>query len=435
MVYVFADDLTGANDTGVQFVKKGYKSIVVFENTEQVNLKNESQTKQYDAIVIDTETRNAEPSEARMQIRNIVGKLDYKPEDTIYKKIDSTLKGNIGAEIDEIMKLLKRDICILAPSFPANNRIVIDGKMIIRDNVNKSGLDENIDGIVIEHLFTQLNQPTLKISIRDINKGKESLLKRISKASDNGIKIFIIDATCDEHLLKIYQCSRMFRGSILYAGSAGLASQFNHIHKIEEPSISTVPHEFIETNIGRNNCIVINGSRNSISLNQTIFLHNEICAPEILIDIKDIVCNKANEGIQNNIIKAKAIFKLENILIVRTSPIYHTEDLLKDYPSNSMKYREIEKKVWEFIGKLILGIYKTCNIQNLISIGGDTTFGVCRALGISSFFIAGEILPGIPLVFGYCYNQRIVRIVTKAGGFGDIRSIYHVVKYLGIIDN
>lgn len=45
----------------------------------------------------------------------------------VYKKIDSTLRGNLGAEIKAVADVFKPDIVIIAPAYPANQRITIGG--------------------------------------------------------------------------------------------------------------------------------------------------------------------------------------------------------------------------------------------------------------------------------------------------------------------
>lgn len=43
------------------------------------------------------------------------------------KKIDSTLRGNLGAEIKAVDDVFNPDIVIIAPAYPANQRVTIGG--------------------------------------------------------------------------------------------------------------------------------------------------------------------------------------------------------------------------------------------------------------------------------------------------------------------
>ena len=129
MKYIIADDLTGANDTGVQFAKKGYSTMVSILEDELLDI---VIPKDLDVFVIDTETRELKSKAAREKLRRILVKLNINKTDLVYKKVDSTLRGNIGNEIEEIMNILEKDICIFSPSYPSHQRITVGGYLIVQ---------------------------------------------------------------------------------------------------------------------------------------------------------------------------------------------------------------------------------------------------------------------------------------------------------------
>ena len=102
MIYLIADDLTGANDTGVQFTKKGYNTIVSVLDEQSTIIIPDN----LDVFVIDTETRELESKTARKRLKSILEKININKKDVVYKKVDSTLRGNMGDEIEEIMMIL-----------------------------------------------------------------------------------------------------------------------------------------------------------------------------------------------------------------------------------------------------------------------------------------------------------------------------------------
>ena len=51
--------------------------------------------------------------------------------DSIYKKIDSTLRGNIGAELDAIIDELNLKAVIVTPSFPAAGRVTLNERVFV----------------------------------------------------------------------------------------------------------------------------------------------------------------------------------------------------------------------------------------------------------------------------------------------------------------
>src|SRR5512136_1164630 len=121
-IVVIADDLTGANDTGVQFAKQGLKTLVLIGVPASLAELDE------DVLVVDTQSRASSPTEAYQKVTQTA--LLFKDRDrfqTIYKKIDSTLRGNLGSEIDAIMDARGLELAIVAPAFPANGRMTVGG--------------------------------------------------------------------------------------------------------------------------------------------------------------------------------------------------------------------------------------------------------------------------------------------------------------------
>ena len=116
---IIADDFTGANDTAVQVKKRGYNIKVTFSPPLKIEEK---------FVVIDTETRTISGDKAYQTVKNIIKNL-LKKEDFsfIYKKIDSTLRGNIIKEIKAIDEIYQPEIVIFAPALPKLGRITQSG--------------------------------------------------------------------------------------------------------------------------------------------------------------------------------------------------------------------------------------------------------------------------------------------------------------------
>jgi len=232
MIYVIADDLTGANDTGVQFSKKGYNTIVsILEESGNIIIPHET-----DVLVIDTETREVDVKTACQRVRNVLKKLNFSDKDIFYKKVDSTLRGCIGAELEEMMNFLKKDVCIFTPTFPSHQRITIGGYLII--NGKPLGLSKYYSGdlkageasFIPSLLKQQASLSVARIDFVDVTKGQEVIFEKLNKLYQEGNKIIIVDATEEVHLKDIFNSINRFEGSVLYAGSAGLANCFPEIY-------------------------------------------------------------------------------------------------------------------------------------------------------------------------------------------------------------
>ena len=128
---VIADDLTGGNATGVLLAEMGYKSFTILNEQGTAS-------KDCDCVIYPTDSRSISPEEAYSRVRNITRSL-YDTKDTIKiwsKRIDSTLRGNIGSEtdamIDSISEMTGENvIAISAPCFPSSGRILVGGYMLV----------------------------------------------------------------------------------------------------------------------------------------------------------------------------------------------------------------------------------------------------------------------------------------------------------------
>ena len=117
-VAVIADDLTGAADSGVQLVRAGYRTAVLFrgEGVPAADL---------DAVSLDTDSRTRPAGFAAKRV--IEAARGARAARLVYKKLDSTLRGNVAAELSAALGATRRSRVVLAPAFPAAGRTTVGG--------------------------------------------------------------------------------------------------------------------------------------------------------------------------------------------------------------------------------------------------------------------------------------------------------------------
>ncbi|GAB4116637.1 MAG: four-carbon acid sugar kinase family protein [Candidatus Caldatribacteriota bacterium] len=430
MIYVIADDLTGANDTGVQFTKKGYNTIVSILDDQSTIIIPEDLS----VLVIDTETRGLEEKVARKRLKNILEKLNIKKRDIVYKKVDSTLRGNIGSELEEIMQILNRDICIFSPSYPSHKRITVGGYLIVDHKPLELSEYSLYNFKRIENSFiplllkTQTIFPVEQIDLKDVIKGQKTIFSKIEELYQKGNKIIVIDSTSEQHLADIFACGLKFKGTVLFSGSAGLANNFPNLYNKEKN---------IQTKFKKNDgpVIVVAGSRNSMVEKQINYLKNKSNLKELKIDLEHIFSNK--EGIlEEYTTKGTEVVKNNNDLVIYTDARYNEEKLINKklmYKYN-LEFRELEIKIKSFFGELTRKIIENSNIRHLILTGGDIALGVCKELKINNLNVIEELMPGVPLTVAN-YKDYSLNIITKAGGFGKEDTLYNLINKLKFIEN
>jgi hypothetical protein len=121
LLLILADDFTGALDTGVQFAACGIPTRVVVG--EQVDLAASDAA----VLVVDTETRHLPAAEAYAVIAKLTRDAMSAGVFSIYKKTDSALRGNIGAELSALLKTSGERRLPFLPAFPQIDRVTRDG--------------------------------------------------------------------------------------------------------------------------------------------------------------------------------------------------------------------------------------------------------------------------------------------------------------------
>jgi D-threonate/D-erythronate kinase len=113
-----ADDATGALETGARLVEAGLEARVRFEPG-------------FASGVIDTETRHLPPASAQARIREIAARARQARVDSIFKKTDSTLRGNIAAEFRALLEVWPERRIVYAAAYPALGRTVRHGELLV----------------------------------------------------------------------------------------------------------------------------------------------------------------------------------------------------------------------------------------------------------------------------------------------------------------
>ena len=125
---IVADDLTGANDTALQFHIRGANTQIILDPT--VLPENRLSTQVW---AIPTETRNSGAKKAYERAKAAVTLLrDQLGAEYFYKKIDSTLRGNIAVETLGMLEVLDWDAAVVVPAFPQEGRITVGGYHMLK---------------------------------------------------------------------------------------------------------------------------------------------------------------------------------------------------------------------------------------------------------------------------------------------------------------
>lgn len=412
---IIADDLTGALDTGVQFSKKNMSVIV----TTDLNFNFEEISKETDVIVIDTESRHIPADEAKERVKSTLSKFDKKETKFFYKKTDSTLRGNIGSEVEGFMEGLNIDEVSFIPAFPLGKRTVKDGILYV-DNIKLADTQFAMD---ILNPVTDSFIPDIINKQSDINVKLKDINEEFSSLDDKEKHIYIFDSENMEDMENI--------GKVLYnknklnytIGNAGFAEILTHYIKSD-----TKKEEII---LEDDRILFVCGSVNITSLKQCKYAE-KIGYRSDSLKFGNIISEDYKNS--DNYITDKEYFK-EKInnnkkFLLRTSD---SEDVIKkaiEYTEkNSISMEDLTSNIANSTGQLVSDLIKEQNINNLIIFGGDTLMGILKNIGCHYIIPISEIFPGV--VFTKAVGKNIsVNVITKAGGFGEESIIEKINEFL-----
>lgn len=408
-IVVIADDLTGANDTGVQFAKQGLKTIVLMGTGHSLS------TLEEDVVVVDTQSRAFLPDEAYKQVfKTALLFKDRRQFQTIYKKIDSTLRGNLGTEIDAIMDACEKELAIVAPAFPKNGRITVGGYHFLQGaplEATEIARDPKCP-IQESHLPTLLSEQTKRkvghIGIKSIMAGPDSIFEEITKIYANGRKVIVCDVWQEEHFKMIILAAVRFEKQILWVGSAGMAEYL--------PSVMG----FDAASIGKDPVVILAGSVSNITRSQISRLKQR---PEIMYLEIDPCALLQPEAATVEIGRCfnAAINALKAGKDVAIVSGYSDEIVAKTKDKGSslcLSSQQTAEAIASALGVLCRQVALSVKLSGLILTGGDTAVSCCSLLSANGITVVREVAPGIPvglLKGGPCDG---LRVVTKAGAFG-----------------
>ncbi len=441
---ILADDLTGAMDAGVQLTKRGSTVTVIFDDANLEGLEVDSEI-----FIVDTETRNVSLDESYEKIKKTLENTKGCSFKLIYKKIDSTLRGSIGREIDSILDNSNIDVVFVAPALPKGGRTTLKGIHYVNGiEVSKSEFGTDLFAPVKESCISSLigsqsKRKVAQVYLDIIDAGVSAVCDRVISLIKQGAEIIAFDATSDFHLQTIaiaaMKSSIEIDENLLCCGSAGLMQFINYrnIHEKKKDENkdavdregSTNPKTRTAKDMGLNEkkkpnlpAIAVSGSLSKITKEQIQYAVKTSNIKLVKVNINSILTGDVQD------IKERAIKSLwNNKNVILDAAGDDREDLSekrKNAPEDMAKENRLIKK---YLYEIVNEILSKQPISGLIFVGGDTAVSLCMGLGVTGIRILGEVEPYIPKgkLIGGKYSG--LPVITKAGGFGNPSTLMNLM--------
>ncbi|MFE1775115.1 four-carbon acid sugar kinase family protein [Streptomyces sp. NPDC059008] len=201
-VLVIGDDLTGSNATGALYARRGLRAVTIGALTQW-----ERYADRVDVLVLNTASRHWPPARAYAAVRAAVETAGATP--LIVKRVDTTLRGNPGSELDAVLDALTarepsaRIRTLAVPAFPDAGRTtvgglhLVDGVPLTRTAVARDPFDPVRHSRVAAVLGTQSRRTTGELALDVVERGPQAVAAALRA---NGAEVMVCDTTDNAHL-------------------------------------------------------------------------------------------------------------------------------------------------------------------------------------------------------------------------------------------
>jgi len=426
-IAIIADDLTGASDTGVQFARKGLPTRVLFDAAALDKVPAGAE-----AVAIDTDSRAIAPSEARERSRMAAEYVRRAGIEHVFKKADSTLRGNLGPEIDGILAELDVDVAVAALAFPRLGRTTVGGRHYLRGlpleeteiaNDPKAPVRQSLIGKLIE---SQAPRKTGGIGLEVLRSGPSAVLAALAALRAAGAEVIIFDAAEEEDLERM---ARAVAGSglrVLWVGSAGLADYLPAVLGLGAPRGGS---EAAPANTGVGGPVMlVAGSVSPTTRAQVGSVQQEPGVAAVELNPRAIFGEADGELERCELLLAAALSESRDVALVSGTLPEQVTGSREAGARLGLDATAVSDRIAAALGEVTARLVGRFAMRGLVLTGGDTAKAVCRRLGVSGLEVLHELEPGVPL--SRMTGGGNLLVVTKAGAFGTAETLVRALKML-----
>ncbi|HEX5410708.1 MAG TPA: four-carbon acid sugar kinase family protein [Terriglobia bacterium] len=369
-VLVLADDLTGALEVGAKFAARCLPvRVATRPSVPAGNHQRES------VLVIDTETRHVSPEEAG----SCVLELSCAGRDAgfrfVYKKTDSTLRGNITSEISALAEAFPNSPVLYVPAYPKMGRTVragvlyVEGIPVAETSFATDELNPVRESHIPSLLSEMCNKPVFSATVAELGTSPEAGIYVCDCETDRDLEAAaesFVRLTCPFHIA---------------AGPAGFADALARFIAPRQTAPVRLPK--------LRRVLIVNGSRSEVSIRQIQYAraHNFAAASGDEI----VVSGDASGWV------------------------------ILDESGSDAGPMDFARRV----ARTVRGVLGQIEFEGLVVFGGDTAYAIVESLGKPDLHPIAEALEGVP-VSAVCRKAAGLKgdgffyLISKAGGFGAV---------------
>ena len=425
LVGIIADDLTGANDTALQFQQKGANTKILLDSECTPKIKAGTEV-----WALSSESRNVPTEVALSRVEKAVKTfVEIFNFDYYYKKIDSTLRGHIALETLTMLNILEYDAAIVMPAFPQEGRITVGGYHLAKGvpiGRTEMAIDPHAP-ITESHVPSLLRSQLVDleedivgiIDLRTVMNGAGPILMRINELINEGKKLIIADATSitdlEQIALAINKCDKKLLPTGTAAGAQVLSKYW----------LAGIEKESSNLKLDKKPKFIVSGTATQITANQIKKLEQSddyeninfiaLDTSEILTGVSELLVNRIVDNLSSGV-----------TVCVHTSDLIANFDGFSEDSFNAELTKEkFASMITDFLAELTQKVLSEID-PLLITLGGETSYKCCKAIDSNELQLVDEVAPAISI----CSDINRKWIITKSGNLGNSNTLIEILRYL-----
>lgn len=410
---IIADDLSSATDCGAQVVRSGLSVVVPLGG---YSLPAGARIPQ--VISVDTDSRSLPAAQAYARVKSAAEQLLAEGWTDFYKSVDSTLRGNLGAEIEAVLDVIKPDCAMIAPAFPKYGRTTVEGVQCLHGrplHETEFGTDPTApvrDADIARRLAEGSQRKAGRLTLDQLRAGPRQIKHAIQKLLASGIELVVVDIAEQEDLRRICLGLSGSGLRVVWVGSTGLAEFVPLAFEFSSPPdpLRRDPARDLRP------ALALVGSASETTRAQLLHAQRHNGLKISYLDPARIIRNDSS-ALEEASSSLRTALDSDNdaALVVRASrdEIAATQRLGARL---NLSAARVAQKIVEALAQVGCGLVHGGRISGIVASGGDTANALCTALGAQGLEILGEVEAGVPVM--RVLGRDSLPLVTKAGGFG-----------------
>lgn len=396
-----ADDLTGATTTGVLLARSKARTAVFF-NEEAAQ--KAADAGGLDAILVSSNSRPLPADEAYEKVSSATKALMDMGIKYFSKRIDTTLRGGVGIEIDAMMDNIDNDVvAVVVPAMPQSRRIlvggfsVIDGVALINTPVAQDVRTPVHENYIPRLLAGQSKRKVDLVKLDVVLKGKDAIREALQESREHGAEVIVVDGITLDDVENIAAACVDLAWNVLAVDPGPFTAKLAYCRGLIGREEANIPQHTAD---GTGKTVLIAaGSATPVTRRQMEILceddrHKRVCVEPVPL---------INGGAEAQAEVAEAVAKGMELLhdgepraILFETALHgelldlDEEDAKRGYPEG-MSADRINAGLGMIISK-VLERAGSDRIAGLYTTGGDTMVNVCFQLGVECLEVVDYVI-------------------------------------------